>query len=421
MIIERLTKLIRNGSNKDRYDHLHYRTAAVYSDAGNHEKTIYHLQESITTSNSDAFQKGLSFKELGETYLLHKNYTAADIFYDSAVALIPIDYSEYDAIVFRSEVIEEVAELAKIIATTDSLLLLSTMTEKDLQLYLAELAQKQKEVNKKRNKKGGVTDFINEAITVETGGIITSGSWYFYNPNLRSQGYIDFKSVWGDRPLEYDWRRRNKAAVFNIPDVSIIDQQENIIVEVVEENKVFLKIPQTESEIAEAHNTLSESYYEIGTLFRNKLEINSEARLAFENLVNKYPEFSNIDRVYYYLYLIYTEEQDQARAEHYKNILLNEYPASQYVYAINNAYKRSTGEERPEPPQIAKLYASTYDMFLDGRYQEVIVRRNEAFEVYKENPLMPKFDFLEALSYGHLDSLAQLKNKRSPACLGTTS
>ena len=67
--------------------------------------------------------------------------------------------------------------------------------------------------------------------------------------------------------------------------------------------------------------------------------------------------------------------------------------------------------ERPEPSQIEVLYASTYDMFEEGEYLNVIQSRNEAYETYKENPLMPNFDFLEALSYGHLDSLEILKSK----------
>jgi len=113
----------------------------------------------------------------------------------------------------------------------------------------------------------------------------------------------------------------------------------------VKEEVVVLDIPRSEEELAKAHLELSEAYYEIGKVFRNKLEINGEAKQAFESLVNEYTDFSKIDRAYYYLYLIYTEEQDLARAEHYKNILLKEYPVSQYAYAINNPYQESAGDE----------------------------------------------------------------------------
>ena len=138
---------------------------------------------------------------------------------------------------------------------------------------------------------------------------------------------------------------------------------------------------------------------------------NGKAKKAFEQLVSRYPEYEKIDRAYYYLYLIYSEEGDMARASHYKEILLTEYPGSQYSYAINHPYQPSEGDGRPETTMAEQLYVSTYDMFIDGYYHEVISCRKEAFDTYKENPLQPKFDFLEALSYGHLDSIPVLKNK----------
>jgi len=411
-VIELMTKLLKNGSNKEYRGLLHYKLAAIYAARGDMDLTVDHLQQSITTSRNNPAQKGLSFRELGEVYILKENYNAATIFYDSAVAVLPMEHMHYDDISFRAEAVAEAAMYAETISTTDSLLLLSTMSDKDLELYIAELEAKQRVESRKRKKKGGVTDFIDAAPIVQTGGNTQSGDWYFYNPNLRAQGYNQFKLIWGDRALEHDWRRASKETVFDITSISDIDKKEEVQKEIIEEEKkIVLNIPNTEEEIAEAHKTLSDAYYELGKVHRNKLEINSEAKQAFESLVNNYPEHEKIDRAYYYLYLIYTDEQDQARAAFYKDLLLNDYPLSQYAYAINNPFQTTAGEERPEPAPVEVLYASTYDMFVEGHYTDVITRRKEAFETYKESPLMPKFDFLEALSYGHLDSLSQLKAK----------
>ena len=101
--------------------------------------------------------------------------------------------------------------------------------------------------------------------------------------------------------------------------------------------------------------------------------------------MNKYPSFKSIDRVYYYLYLIYSDEGDMARADHFKKILTEEYPLSQYTLAFNTTYTFDRDQDGPkhDPVGVEKLYVSTYSSFLDGAYQEVIDRRTEAYNTYK--------------------------------------
>lgn len=414
-ILELLTDLLKNGSNKEFRDQIHYKIAGIYADAGDLDNTIEHLQQSITASRSNQVQKALSFRELGEAYLWKQQYDAASIFYDSAVAVMPTEHETFTQLERRAGAVFKVAEQAKIIAETDSLLLLSGMTEQDLALYIAELENKAKQEARKRRKKGkSVTSFIEEAVTVETGSILTSGDWYFYNQSLRDQGFREFRQIWGDRAYEHNWRRLNKEINFAVEETEEEQAEEELIVETdFSEIREVVAIPSTPEEIEAAHAKLSDAYYAIAKLFRNNLERNGDAKRNFETIVLEYPEFRDIDQVFYYLYLIYSEEGNLAKADHYRDLLMNGYPESQYTYAINHPYVPVSGDEevRPEPTPVEQLYASTYVMFEEGRYIDVIRRRNEAWITHKGNPLMPQFDFLEALSYGHLDSLSVLKNK----------
>ncbi|MEZ5006747.1 MAG: hypothetical protein R2753_01210 [Chitinophagales bacterium] len=415
-IIEMLTKLLKNGSNKEFRDQIHYEIAAIYADRQEFDQTKDHLQSSITLSRTNPLQKGLSFQALGDVYLMQENYSAAALFYDSAVVNVPVTYVNYDKLKSRSETITDIAMYAKIIFEQDSLLMLSKMTDNEIEIYLAELARSQRIESRGRKKQKDVTSFIDEAVVVNTTNTLSNtGDWYFYNPTLLAQGKITFQKIWGDIPHENNWRRSSSLSLIDATTEDDGLSQISNIDKATEDQVVKLDIPKTEEEIAEANNKLSNAYYEFGKLFRNNLEINSEAKQAFETIVNKYPKFKSIDRVYYYLYLIYVDEGDVGRAQYYKSILLDNYPLSQYALAINTTYDfdRDNEKQRPEATGIEKLYVSTYSSFLSGEYQDVINRRNEAFDTYKENPLMPKFDFLEALSYGHLDSLVVLKSKLS--------
>ena len=47
------------------------------------------------------------------------------------------------------------------------------------------------------------------------GGGAQKGEWYFYNPQLIKQGQQEWRRRWGNRPLEDNWRRKNKQVVMS--------------------------------------------------------------------------------------------------------------------------------------------------------------------------------------------------------------
>ena len=69
-LLELLTKLLKNGSKKEFRDEIHYTIAGIHSSEGDFDLAIEHLQESITNSKSNLVQKSMSFRELGEIYLI---------------------------------------------------------------------------------------------------------------------------------------------------------------------------------------------------------------------------------------------------------------------------------------------------------------------------------------------------------------
>lgn len=418
--MELLTKLLKNGSNKEFRDQIHYQLAGLHLKRGEYAEAQEQLEASITTSRNNPLQKGLSFKQLAEIYLEQESYNVAGMFMDSAAALVPQDHELHSSINLRASSLNELIPHINVITTTDSLLLLSRLTDEELVAYVAEQErQARTESRKKRRGKGDdATDFIRNAVVVQSGQTMQSAEWYFYNPNLRTQGYTQFKLTWGERPLEDNWRRIDKAGSFDISAIANIDKSEEEIEAAANEVKVDYKIPRTDEEIASAHKDIANALYEAGKLMRNNLELNRSAATRLERLVTKYDDFPRVDRAYYYLYLIYTAQGNLARANHYKDIILDKYPVSQYANAINNPYEarplnndEETEPYRPRPAEVEVLYASTFNMFQNRQYENVIGQRKLAWDTYKESPLMPKFDFLEALSYGHLDSLAVLKHK----------
>ncbi len=50
--------------------------------------------------------------------------------------------------------------------------------------------------------------------------------------------------------------------------------------------------------------------------------------------------------------------------------------------------------------EVAGLYSDTYQAYIDKQYGKVILNSDKALMSYKGSNLMPKFDFLKALSIG---------------------
>jgi len=227
--------------------------------------------------------------------------------------------------------------------------------------------------------------------------------WYFYNPNMVTQGISEFEQKWGRRNLEDNWRRKNKGTSEMLMANDEDEETEGAgkkIKDVHTPEYYLQDIPLTDSMMMASHRKLEGSLYDAGYIYNNDLGEYAMSAEQYENLVRRYKQSDYTVPSYYYLYLLYKKLGKTAESEKYKNILLTEAPESVYAKTILDPdYLNKMAQQSNETEQ---LYEQTYIRFNNGEYATVIALADNALERFPKDRLASKFAYLKGLSVGRL-------------------
>lgn len=431
--VNALRRMTRYGSNREYLDQIYYAIGNLYLSRRDTTEAIKNYQLAVEKSVRSGIDKAIVQLTLGEIYFTRHEYEKAQPCYAEGVAQIPDDYPDYKLIKRRSDVLDELAIYSQNVTLQDSLLRLSQLPlpeqEKIIRKIIKELEEKEKkEAEDARREEylanqaaAGTGLQNNSAASPNTFVLNSDNSWYFYNAATRNAGKTEFQRRWGSRKLEDNWRRRNKSSF----DISNLDPEENQ--EEVNENtpvpndtltpeerrkqeeleanendphkvEYYLKqIPKTEEERATANEVIQEGLYNMGVILKDKLEDFPAAITEFNRLLTRYPDNTYRLDTYYNLYLMYIRSGDAAMAEHYRQLIVSDFPESLYGQAmrdpdyINNL---KVMEQRQE-----QMYTQAYDDYLNNRNAEVHKAYETMAELYPTSELMPKFMFINALAY----------------------
>ena len=164
----------------------------------------------------------------------------------------------------------------------------------------------------------------------------------------------------------------------------------------------YLKdIPISDEEFLASDQKMMEAYFNLGRAYKEGLDNYPKAIEAYETLISRFPENEYLPKAYYDLYKIYQEQGDTAKMENYKNLILEEFPDSDFARVIINPnYFKELSEKENE---AENLYLKTYNAHLKDQHFLVINYSKRAIEEYSESELMPKFHYLRALSIGRIE------------------
>ncbi len=428
--VKALRRMTRYDRNKEYLDQIYYAIGNLYLSRRDTTEAIANYKLAAAKSTRNGIDKALSQLTLGNLYFELHRYDLAQPCLAEAVPLLPENYPDYNMLKRRSDVLDELAVYAGNVALQDSLLELAALSPEEQQKVAQRLADELVEKEKREAEEQKKQDYLAEqaaagnqntqqgASAPTTFTMNGDNSWYFYNPTTVSAGKTDFQRRWGARKLEDNWRRRNKAsfdvADFSAPDSDTDDGEDSTeTADGTDENaeptdadkandphyaEFYLKqIPKTDEEKATANEIIQEGLYNMGLILKDKLEDYGAALDEFNQLLKRYPD--NIYRldIYYNLYLMYMKEGDTARAEEYRRLILSDFPDSKQGQAlldpnyIDNLRRMDTEQE--------ELYARTLENYLDNRNAAVHAAYQEMEERFPMSKIMPKFMFLDALSY----------------------
>ena len=424
-IEKRLRRLARNYKNRDYLDQIYYALGNLYLSRRDTTKAIENYMMAAEKSTRRGVELAISQLTLGGIYFDRREYTKAQPCYAEALPLVDESYPDYENLVRRSSVLDELSVYAGNVELQDSLQRVAAMPEEERNRHIQKIiddliaAEEQAAEEARRaallaeqEANAPQLDKIQQVTTPTMPG--GSTSWYFYNSSLITAGKSEFQRKWGRRKLEDDWRRSNKASFSqeditegadeemseDVPseDVEVAEADTSSYSDDPKDPRFYLQqLPFTEEAITASNEIIADGLFNMAMILKDRLEDMEAAMANFNELDRRFPQNDYRLEAYYNCYLIGMRIGDEPMAEEYKQRILKNFPDSKYAVALSDPnYLENL--RRMDLVQDS-LYISAYDAYLAGDNVTVHTLYEYTRTTYPLSKLIPKFMLIDALAY----------------------
>lgn len=398
-----LERMTRDYKNIDYHDQIYYAMGQIAIGSGDREGAIAFLKEAIANSTTNNVQRAEAYLQLANLYFEENEFVNAKSYFDSTIVDMPITDERYENVKAYADNLSAIAENITIIAYQDSLLAIAALSPQDKKKLANDILKEQRRQQILAN----LSD-SNPNTTVANRGargtLLNNSSFFAYDDKQVKKGSRDFRRMWGDRPLEDDWRRSARVSFGIDDDVTIDESGAPVERELTEDelNNVLAEVPSTPEQISAAETKIMNAMFDLGKAFRDKLEDNQSAIETLEGLLERFPDFENKKEVYYYLYLCHNSLENSTAAKIYYDKLIKEYPQSTFAQILTDPEYAKKALEKEN--QLRAHYDKAYALFQDGKIKEGCAMVDEATLLYgAENTLSAKFALLKALCEGKVN------------------
>lgn len=427
-MVKKLERMAKSQKNKDYLDQVYYALGNLYMSQEDTAQAIKSYELGVEKSTQNGLDKAMCQIKLGDIYFEKRDYIKAQPNFSGALAGIQKEYKDYERVSKLSAVLDELVVHAEAVHLQDSLQTLAKMPEKERLAVIDKIIEQVIEEEKRAQEEAEKEAFLAEQAAKGTGidrpgteaqtvTIPTAGgenTFYFYNPQAVAQGKTQFQRKWGRRPLEDDWRRRKKTLT-TFQDPSEIEEDGDGTMEGdstaimagdsasvgsddPKSREYYLQqLPMTPEDIAASNIIIEDGLYNMAMIYKDKLEDLPLAIQAFEDLEKRFPDNQHLLDSYYQIYLMALRLKNTTLATEYLQKMKEKFPTSDYTIAVSDPnYEYNI---RMMDVVQDSIYEKTYERYLAE--DTSAVRRNYRLvsEKYPLAKLLPKFMFLEALTY----------------------
>lgn len=432
-VIRRLQSMARSEKNVDYLDQVYYAIGNVYMSQQDTIRAIESYESAIEKSKRNGLDKAICQLRLGDIYFKQRAYEKAQPCFLGALAALDKKHRDYERVAKQSVILDELVIHTEAVHLQDSLQTLAKMSEPERLAVIGKIIDKVKKDEEEQKRAAEQAAFLAEQ-DAKGSGINRTGtgtrtvtmpvatgenSFYFYNPQTVADGKRQFQTRWGRRLLEDNWRRLKKAmntfvdnqdsnvlsdnAQGTAPDrgnqVVSVDSLPSPVASQDPKDPAFYlqQIPLTEEDLLASDLIIADGLFNMGKIYKDKLEDLPLAIETFETLDRRFPQNKYRLDSYYQLYLMGLRLEDRSLAAQYKSKLMQTFPESDYALAVADpdyAYNIRMMDRVQD-----SIYEKTYNQYLAGDTTNVRENYRKVTTAYPLSKLLPKFTFLEALTY----------------------
>ena len=418
-----LEKMAKLDKNKELLDQIYGAIGNVYLTQKDTIQALEYYTKAIESSTKNGLDKANVLVIAGDIYYEQRNYIKASPCYKEATQILSAESEQYARIQRRSETLDELVVEYSVVQLQDSLQALSKLSEEEqrvvvdsiiARLIRAEQEAKEKEEQAARDAANGVgTRSVNTSNML--GGGAQSRDWYFYNPQLLRSGQQTFRTQWGNRALEDNWRRLSKAmssSAFDgdseeeLPTDSLAEESTDPASATVETDdhkpEYYLQqIPKTEADIIQSNEQIAAALYNMVYIYRDRVGDQALSDETFYDFCKRFPDHELLVDLYYMQYLTALKTNNMIAAEQYRQDIMRLFPGTNEAYIVSqpdyfNKLRRMSVEQD-------SLYEQTYNAYSQNQFALVKENKTYAETNYPLSPLMPRFLFLNAIAVAKTD------------------
>ena len=446
-MIKRLQRMAKSDKNKDYLDQVYYAIGNIYLASGDTTRCIGAYEKGAEESTRNGIAKAILLLHLSQIYWERENYIDAQRTYAECISILDKEHEQYKESEWRSKALDEVAPPLGVIKLQDSLQALAAMSPQErmaaIDRVIEALKKKEKEEAKKaaangmnasgNNMNNAAANNAGKNASAGAGAATTSankGAWYFYNPQTVMTGKQEFQRKWGQRKNEDNWRRNNKTVAsgsdfedYNYdeeenPDDDLNDDEsqdeeqrkrDSLANDPHHREYYLAQIPFSEEQMDASNQLLAQGLFEGGVKVMEKIQNYPYALRLLLRLLEDFPETDKKAETYYHLFLLYGRMENEERAEHYRQLLIDSFPEDKNAIRVAN----------PNYEMIARygkhledsLYAATYEAYRADQYEEVDTNYNYHTANFPEGKHRGRIMFIRAMSYlytGHRTEFLEL-------------
>ena len=412
-----LQKMAQLDKHKNRLDQIYGTIGDIYLEHEDTTKALEYYEKGIESSTENGINKAVVLVNAGDIYYKQRDYVKASPCYKEATQILSVENEQYARIQRRSETLDELVVEHNIVVLQDSLQRLAALSEEEqmkvVEKIIADLIQAEKDEAERLAQAERAAENDNGPRSVNTQNMLGgggSGAWYFYNPQLMRSGKQTFRTQWGNRILEDNWRRLSKASTSSsfmateeeIPEDSITNEetisQAEQTAEIDDHKPAFYlqQIPKTAEDIERSNQQIADALYNMVYIYRDRVGDQALSDATFQEYCRRFPTNERLVELYYMQYLTALKNQNNADAEQYRKAIIQQFPESKEATIVSQPdyferLKKMSAEQD-------SLYENTYYNYLDNNFAAVKANKQYAEEHYPLTPLMPRFLFLNAIA-----------------------
>ncbi|HEX5171324.1 MAG TPA: tetratricopeptide repeat protein, partial [Cyclobacteriaceae bacterium] len=419
-------RLLKDRKNKEFKDKIYYEIGAFELKQKNINQAISNFNLALREGSNRRID-GEAYLRLGEIYYdTLKNYELSQAYYDSAIGALPTNVENYATIKARQEVLNEFVKNLNTIKWQDSLLVMANMDSAQIRNRIDSVFKEKKRLEelaqgKKKKRRSNRVEIAPTSTNIFGTGEATTEttSWYFGNPSAMSLGESEFRRIWGDIPLEDNWRRSQKISNASVAGNENVvsgnspansDQAEEakpIDPVDAEFDRIIKQIPRTQDQKEASLKKIEDAYFRLGDIYYFDLKEKDNASDAYKKLIERFPKSDYVPEAYYKLYLIAKESNEQLAGE-YADILKKDYSSSTFAkILINPDYLKESGETIEKQKLI---YKTAYDYYQKGNYVDALQTVNEGSRLGQTN-FTDNIELLRIMIVGKTENIEVYQNE----------